>query len=395
MRAKVFVRNAEAGELFEDFLVSAVAAILTIRLFLHVTGYPKVGGESLHVAHMLWGGLLMAVAVLLLFGFLGRSVKGLAAVVGGIGFGTFIDELGKFVTHDNDYFFQPTVALMYVVFILMYVAFHRVYRRPLSPQESVANALELAHEAVRGDLDPTERRRALALLEAGGEAGPLAGALRDVLRRSVTVPAPRPHLLDRVKGELREVYRRLVGRRWLAPLVVGFFIVHSIAMLVKALFTLPGALGVVASLSVALLLVPLVVRGRGAWEMGLGGRALVWGIVAGAVLLGLFAVRGWLPGLSFFEWGGLLFSVVPALLVVAGVMRMGRSRLAAYRLFEKALLVLIFVTQFVAFYRDQFLAVFGLFVNIVILATLRYMMHQEESLRAEGSGNAEAATGAA
>ncbi|MCW5980017.1 MAG: hypothetical protein KIT09_18185 [Bryobacteraceae bacterium] len=32
--------------------MSAVAAILSIRLFLELTGYPKLGGGGLHIAHM-------------------------------------------------------------------------------------------------------------------------------------------------------------------------------------------------------------------------------------------------------------------------------------------------------------------------------------------------------
>jgi hypothetical protein len=53
------MRNLDADEFFESFLISAVATILGIRGFLHLSGYPMVGGESLHIAHMLWGGVLM------------------------------------------------------------------------------------------------------------------------------------------------------------------------------------------------------------------------------------------------------------------------------------------------------------------------------------------------
>ena len=86
-----------------------------ISLFLTVTGFPKLGGGELHIAHMLWGGALMLVGLLLLLIYLDRPVQHVAAVVAGLGFGTFIDEIGKFVTSDTDYFFRPAVAMIYVV----------------------------------------------------------------------------------------------------------------------------------------------------------------------------------------------------------------------------------------------------------------------------------------
>src|SRR5688572_22657016 len=81
-RGPRLVRHLDAGSYFEGFLISAITAILGIRAFLRLTGYPQVGGEALHIAHMLWGGLLMAVAILLLFGFIGRPVKVVASIIG-------------------------------------------------------------------------------------------------------------------------------------------------------------------------------------------------------------------------------------------------------------------------------------------------------------------------
>lgn len=79
-KERLLVRNFDTGDHLESFLVAAVASILIIRLFLEVTGYPKVGGESLHIAHVLWGGLMMVVAILLLLFFLGKTRKRVAVM---------------------------------------------------------------------------------------------------------------------------------------------------------------------------------------------------------------------------------------------------------------------------------------------------------------------------
>ncbi len=110
-------RSIRARDLLEIFFVSAVFSLLLVRFFLFVTGYPQLGGDGLHIAHMLWGGLLMLISITLLLAFLGRRVQQLAAVLGGLGFGVFIDEIGKFITSDNNYFFRPTIGILYAIFV--------------------------------------------------------------------------------------------------------------------------------------------------------------------------------------------------------------------------------------------------------------------------------------
>src|SRR5215208_6837241 len=147
-------RNVDIGRLQDTFLVSAVATILVIRWQLWLTNYPQLGGGNLHIAHLLWGGLFMLIALGLLLSFVGRSLRPAAALIGGVGFGLFIDEVGKFITADNNYFFKPAAAIMYVVFVVLFLVGRAMQRRRgLEPREYLINALDLLTEAARRDLD--------------------------------------------------------------------------------------------------------------------------------------------------------------------------------------------------------------------------------------------------
>jgi hypothetical protein len=66
MRRQLLIRNFGIGFYLETFLVAAIASILTIRLVLRLTGYPQLGGGGLHIAHVLWGGLLMMASIIIL-----------------------------------------------------------------------------------------------------------------------------------------------------------------------------------------------------------------------------------------------------------------------------------------------------------------------------------------
>src|SRR6202162_1822176 len=82
-RRPIFFRNLNGGQLVENFLISAVVALLAVRFYLRLTGFPQLGGRGLHIAHMLWGGLLMLVAIFMLLAYLGHRVRQARRVGGG------------------------------------------------------------------------------------------------------------------------------------------------------------------------------------------------------------------------------------------------------------------------------------------------------------------------
>jgi hypothetical protein len=346
-----FIRNMKAWDLLETFLVAAVTAVLVIRLFLSLTGYPQLHGRGLHIAHLLWGGLLMLAAIVILLSFLNDTANHLAAIVGGVGFGMFIDEIGKFVTSDNDYFFQPAVALIYVIFILTFLAMRTIHtRKAYTPTEYLLNALRELEHVVLHNLDEEEKHRALQFLARSDPRHPLVAPLTRLLARAASQPSPRPRLLTRLKHRLRAWYGGLVRLPGFSLALTLFFVTQLVLSCLEA--------------------VVLV------FFLGLG-----WEHLLDVRVLGRVAER--MQHLSFIDSAQLASSFFSGVFIVCGILRLRRWRLAAYRLFERAMLVSIFLTQVFHFYKAQFAALLGLGVNILILVALRYMIEQE---RASESG---------
>jgi hypothetical protein len=175
------IRDSQALARFELFLGTAVATVLVVRSALAATGYPQVGGNGLHVAHVLYGGLLMGAAIAIVEIVPGTRARRYAAVIGGIGFGLFIDEVGKFLTKNVNYFFRPAVAIIYAVFVVFYVVVREVVlRRPMTEQRRIAIAAVAAGDLALGQLDSAGKDHALSLLD-GVEPSPLAEGIRGCL----------------------------------------------------------------------------------------------------------------------------------------------------------------------------------------------------------------------
>lgn len=340
-------RDAQIGPLQDAFLISAIAMILVIRTQLWLTNYPQLGGSGLHIAHLLWGGVFMVVALGLLLSFVGRGTRMPAAIVGGIGFGFFIDELGKFITDDNDYFFKPAAGVIYLVFVGLYLLTRWMQRRSgLTPREHLVNAVDALTEAARRDLSVNEKHRALELLAGADPADPLTGPVRELLEGLDSVPAPAPALPERAATAVKDRYERIVETRWFTRLLSAFFVAWA-------------TLSLLLLVGLALLAVDSIGGGDSVEIDGLGDEDL-----------------------SFVNVAGMVSSVVAGLLVIWGVVRLRRyGRLEAYRMFERALLVQIFVGQVFSFVESQFSAVFGLAVDILLLITVRYMIKAERQIQ--------------
>ena len=217
-RDAVGLGNAEA------FIIIAIATILITRLYLELTGYPQVGGGNLHIAHALYGGALMMVALLIGWLLIGSGAKILCVVLGGIGLGLFLDEVGKFVTKDNDYFYGPAAEIMYILVVIVLVA-TRALRdiRPLSAQECLASAAAIAADGLGRGLADHRREVALRLVEQARTGGADSGDVDRVkaLLLSAGRASDRLHALQqRAPRLIPKLFR---STRWIP--VVGWLMV--------------------------------------------------------------------------------------------------------------------------------------------------------------------------
>jgi hypothetical protein len=323
------LRNSDAALLLESFLVAAVISVLAIRWALTLTGFPQLGGGGLHVAHMLWGGGLMLIAILLMLAYLDRSILHAAAIIAGLGFGTFIDEVGKFITADNDYFFRPAVAVIYVVFVVVFlVARALVGERRLSHREALANVLDLLEPRLGRPLEGDDRRAITDLLDQAGPDSELTKAIRAYLD---ALPSRRNEesWWEAVPHRVSRTYVRIARHPAFSRALTTFVIVYAAAA------------------------------------------------VVGSFLLALAAPRDPDGGLSLVVIGQVLSTVVGAVLVVRGLLELPVSRMGAYRWFLRGILVWLLITQVFVFYTSQPIGLAGLLFDVVAYATLRYAVSHE------------------
>jgi hypothetical protein len=325
----------DAARLLERFFVSAVVTVLLIRAWLGLTGYPQIGGDGLHIAHMLFGGIGMLVALLVNLTFLGRRTRVFAAIVGGAGFGAFIDELGKFITSNNNYFYQPAVAMIYVVFVLLFIAGERLASDShTTPDERLAQALDVVTSATIEGYPKREREQASQLLAESDSQNPLVPALEHALARIAATPDPAESLPEREAQRVARSYTWLVGQRWF----LMFVLVIAGAVI---LFNL-------RSLSITILTDPVDQRLR-------------------------VYVESTTELLS-------MATIIAGLLLMAGLLFLRTSLLTAFQWFRRSVLVSLLVAQPLAFYEQQWTALIGLTLNLVLLSALEFGIARESSL---------------
>ena len=258
------VREQTADAFWIVLIVSVSITVLATRVFLELTGYPQIGDSTYHIAHVLWGGLLLFIAVTLPLSFINPYVRWITAVLGGIGTGLFIDEVGKFITQSNDYFIPLAFPIIYGFILTCVWLYWRIrHHQPRDTRTLLYHALEDMKQVLDNDLDPFEHRELLMELElVTTQANDpnevrLAQALLSYLQAKELRLASQPNLAERVVKQLRHTVASRPAK-WVlkAILLIGFGLIGINAIIkLVGLISLTNTGGILHALLVNLIVV--------------------------------------------------------------------------------------------------------------------------------------------
>lgn len=341
MKQLEFIRNEDIGDLLEVFFVSSIVSILIIRFLLYITGYPQLATANFHIAHMLWGGFFMMAAIVLLLSYLGKRMKETAAIIGGIGFGTFIDELGKFITKENDYFFEPTLMLIYFIFLSLFFLFRFLEKyRVLSDKEYLMNALEMFEDAVLNNLDRREQRKLLSFLEKArhkNEENIIITQLIKISEHIIPTPAKKPNVFEKTISFIDNLFEIIIDSKKFHNLLITFLLLTTI-----------------------------------------------WGLIRAILVISLLSTNSVSVNEAFdsenmiVALGEFISNIVSTILALSGFIILKFNRLKGLTFLKYSLLISVLVTQFFVFYREQLSAITTLLINTFILIGINQLISESK-----------------
>lgn len=343
LRLPVRRRKAESYLLLT--LVSFAGTVVITRTYLELTGYPQIGNGNLHIAHVLWGGLALFIAALLMLTFYNHWVFSISAVLSGVGIGLFIDEVGKFITKTNDYFYPPALPIIYAFFLFTVLLYFFMRRRRLLQESNRAGLYKIFdafQEVLDRDLDSQERadlETQLTQIASSGDTPDLpqlAQALLVFLKSDTLQVIPtQPSPVDRLQDWIQGLWARLIGpKRLKVLLILGL-----------------GTVGLLAFLELFFILVALI---DPAFLRDFAFDLLIESSIKSNVTLNWFLVRLAAEGIV-----GLLL-LVSSLLLLIGQDRRGST------LGYMGLVIFLTVINLLVFYFDQYSTI----VLTLIQATL-------------------------
>lgn len=346
--SSLLVKRSSAADNVLLFLITAAASVLLTRLYLYIFDYPQIGGRYFHIAHAIIGGALLTISYLLLLCFHGRRVRQLTAVLSGWGFGQFIDEVGKFITRDNNYFYQPTPVIIYVCFIIVFFVYRRLDKyTPKDPRELTYDLIEKLEDLADNKFFHSSR-----------------DAIQETIRKIIRSPRSHYHYFAHGVGRLVEAVPIRTNPR-------PHHILGSLKSSWKWLDDFTAERRPVFYGLIGIFLVYVAVT---FWTM----TAFIYRFSQDSLNPAQYGIT------SRVEWfvylAELSSQVISALWMCQGFWKLiKRQRRKALVLFKNAIAINILITHVFAFYIEQFSAAISLLVMLVLFVLVENILEENDS----------------
>lgn len=350
----------ETADSFWILLISTISiTVIVTRVSLELSGYPQLGDATYHIAHVLWGGLAMFIALVLPLTFANPYIPWITAVAGGIGAGLFIDEVGKFITQGNDYFFPLAFPIIYAfILVCIWLTLRiRAYRKR-DTRTLLYHALEELKQILDNDLDPLEHADLQANLAYAAhetvdvEERILAEALLSFVQNRHIRLAESPTALQQAWARMRTTVSNTPPRIVMRSVLVVSFGYSAL----NALFQLVTLAGL------------LTQGGRAALAAALGNNIIVSGKAQ-------YIVND--PTLSLVHAGTLIVAGLLALIATVCLIT-GREHLGL-RLGTTSLAISLLIVNLLSFYFNQIYAILATLGQATLL--LAAMLYRWRFLR--------------
>ena len=350
----------ETADSFWILLISTISiTVIVTRVSLELSGYPQIGDATYHIAHVLWGGLAMFIALVLPLTFANPYIPWITAVAGGIGAGLFIDEVGKFITQGNDYFFPLAFPIIYAfILVCIWLTLRlRAYRKR-DTRTLLYHALEELKQILDNDLDPLEHAELQANLAHAAhetvdvEERILVEALLSFVQNRHIRLAESPTALQQAWARMRTTVSNTPPRIVMRSVLVVSFGYSAL----NALFQLVTLAGL------------LTQGGRAALAAALGNNVIVSGKAQ-------YIVND--PTLSLVHAGTLIVAGLLALIATVCLIT-GREHLGL-RLGTTSLAISLLIVNLLSFYFNQIYAILATLGQATLL--LAAMLYRWRFLR--------------
>jgi len=350
LRTRSPIRRQKARNYLLITLLSFALSVSLTRLFLTLTGFPQLGNRELHIAHVLWGGLILFIAALLPLLFTNQWIYTTSAVLSGVGVGLFMDEVGKFITQTNDYFYPPAAPIIYAFFLLVVLIYVDISRRKASDARTeMYYILQDFEEVLDHDLSEEEQKDILSHLDlvlqdtTHSDLANLAQSLKGfVQNKDLELVPDTPSFWKRWRLRMEKFEGSWLTRNRFRAALVGALLGWSLHSLYFPLF--------------------ILTQSRDPSQLD--------SILIGLVSQRLVRSHG---GMTWYEVHlGLLTAVGLVLFTAAGLLALNKQR-RAINLAYVGMLTSLTMVNLLVFYYDQFSAIISAALQLVILlGILRY-----------------------